>query len=129
MDDLQQLIPEPVELTIAGETLGIGPIKMRQLSKVARHVGRIAQFFSSEEINFEGLLSVGADDLMAALSAATDKPVEWIGELNLDEIVRLTRTVVEVNADFFARTVMPEVEKAKTALSALAPPGATPSNA
>ena len=129
MDDLQQMLPEPVEIAVGGETLSVGPIKMRQLSKVVRHVGGIVQFFKNEEINFEGLLSEGAEDLMAALSAATDKPVEWIGELNLDEVVRLTRAVVEVNADFFARTVVPEIEKAQTAISALNRPGRMSSSA
>lgn len=129
MDDLQQMIPETVEVTVGGETLAIGPIKLRQLSKVVRHVGGIVQFFKHEEIDFDGLLAGGSEDLAAALSAATDKPVDWIGELNLDEVVRLTRAVVEVNADFFARTVLPEVEKAQTALSSLNRPGQTSSSA
>jgi hypothetical protein len=129
MDDLQQMIPETVEVAVGGETLIIGPIKIRQLSKVARHVGGIVGFFTGDTIDFEGLLSEGAEDLMASLSAATDKPLEWVGELNLDEVVRLTRTVIEVNADFFARSVLPEVEKAQTAISGLNRVGRTSSNA
>lgn len=129
MDDLQQMIPETVEVTVGGETLTIGPIKIRQVSRVARKVGGLVRFFAGDTFNFEGLLTEGAEDLMEALAAATDQPVEWIGELNLDEVVRLTRTVVEVNADFFARTVLPEVEKAQGALSGLNRPGRTSSNA
>lgn len=129
MDDLQQMVPDTVEVAVGGETLVIGPIKMRQLSKVVRHVGGIVGFFKDDEIKFEGLLAEGSEDLMAALSAATDKPVDWIGELNLEEVVRLTRAVVEVNADFFARTVLPEVEKAQGVLSGLNRTGRTSSNA
>lgn len=129
MDDLQQMIPETVEVTVGGETLTIGPIRIRQVSRVARHVSGIVQFFKNEEIDFERLLCEGAEDLIEALAVATDKPNDWIGELNLDEIVRLTRAVVEVNADFFARTVLPEVEKAQGALKGLNRAGRTSSSA
>jgi len=111
VDDLQQVIPETREVTVGGETVQVGALKMRQLSRVARHASGLVKFFKGEGIDFEGLLTEGAEDLIAALAAATDKPIEWIGELNLDETVRLTRTVVEVNADFFAQTVLPEIEE------------------
>ncbi len=129
MDNLQQMVPETVEVTVGGETLTIGPIRIRQVSRVARHVGGLVRFFAGDVIDFEGLLTEGAEALMEALAAATDQPVDWIGELNLDEVVRLTRTVVEVNGDFFARTVLPEVEKAQGVLSGLNQTGRTSSNA
>jgi hypothetical protein len=129
MEDLQQMVPETVEVTVGGKTLSIGPIRIRQVSRVARHVGGLVRFFAGDAIDFEGLLTEGAEDLMEALAAATDQPVEWVGELDLDEVVRLTRTVIEVNADFFVRTVLPEVEKAQGALSGLNQTGRTSSNA
>ena len=119
MDDLRQVIPETVEVTVGGETLVIGPIKMRQLSKVTRHGRGLVAFFKGNEIDFEGLLTEGAEELIEALAAATDKPLEWVGELNVDETMRLTLAVVEVNADFFARTVLPGIENATEMLNRL----------
>jgi len=122
------MIPEPVEVIVGGETLAIGPVKMRQLSRVSRGMKGLLHHFQGDTVDIMGMLAEGAEDLTSALSAATDRPEEWIGELTLDDVILLTQTVIEVNADFFARTVLPRVEEAAKGLSKLNLPGRMSSN-
>ena len=48
-------------------------------------------------------------DLLSAIATAVGKPREWVDDLDADDAVLLASTVIEVNADFFTRQVMPRL--------------------
>jgi transcriptional regulator with PAS, ATPase and Fis domain len=50
------------------------------------------------------------DDLLSAIAIAVGKPRAWVDELAADEAILLAAKVIEVNADFFTRTVMPRLD-------------------
>ena len=140
MTDLEKLIPQAIELTINGETLAIKPLKVGQMPAFLRAISPVMQHLTHAEINWLTLFGQQGDDLLSAIAIAVGKSRLWVDELAADEAILLAAKVIEVNADFFTRTVMPKLDglfrQAKTiALSPLpAAPlgpvsGSMPSNA
>ena len=60
------------------------------------------------------------------------KPRAWVDELAADEAILLAAKVIEVNADFFTRTVIPKLnglfDPVKVPPNAKAAAGSTPSS-
>lgn len=111
MTDLDTLIPQPVEITAGGETFNIMPITIGQLSRVLKAL-RPALADMQGEINLTMLAAEHGETLLAAVSAATGKDVEWLDKVPPDDFVRLAGVLLEVNADFFTRRVLPEITAA-----------------
>jgi len=109
-NELEVLVPPVVELTIGGDTLTLQPLKVGQLPAFLRAVGPILQKLTAPEIDWLALLGMRGDDLLAALAIATGKPRAWVDELAADEAILLAARVLEVNADFFTRTVIPKLD-------------------
>lgn len=70
------------------------------------------------------VITVGGEDLVRAVAIATDQTEDRLGELLPDEFLALVTAVVDVNADFFVRRVLPALNAAtETTLATL---GVTP---
>ncbi len=119
MDDLEILVPQPVELTIAGESITFMPLKVGQLPVFLRTVDPIIRQMTSPLIDWLSILGTHGEALLAALALATGKPLSWVEQLSADEAIALAAQVVEVNADFFIRTVIPRIEAITGKISAL----------
>ena len=50
------------------------------------------------------------DGVEPATGFAVGKPRAWVDELAADEAILLAAKVIEVNADFFTRTVIPKLD-------------------
>ena len=134
MNDLEQLIPQSVELTVGGETLAIKPLKVGQMPAFLRAISPVMQHLTRAEIDWLTLLGDQGDDLLAAIAIAVAKPRQWVDDLAADEAILLAAKVIEVNADFFTRTVLPKLDGLFTRAKGLAPgtapaSGSTPSSA
>ncbi len=132
MSDLDTLVPQGIELVIDGEPLVIKPLKVGQLPGFLRAISPVMRQISSTEIDWLALFGERGDDLLSAIAIAVGKPRAWVDELAADEAILLAAKVIEVNADFFTRTVMPRLDavlasglKAPTATAG----GSTPSSA
>ena len=131
MNDLDTLVPQGIELVIDGEPLVIKPLKVGQLPGFLRAISPVMQQISSTEIDWLALFGERGDDLLSAIAIAVGKPRVWVDELAADEAILLAAKVIEVNADFFTRTVMPRLDGliARTgATAAMATGGSTPSS-
>ena len=131
MSDLDTLVPQGIELVIDGEPLVIKPLKVGQLPGFLRAISPVMQQISSTEIDWLALFGERGDDLLSAIAIAVGKPRVWVDELAADEAILLAAKVIEVNADFFTRTVMPRLDGliARTgATAAMATGGSTPSS-
>lgn len=131
MSDLDTLVPQGIELVIDGEPLVIKPLKVGQLPGFLRAISPVMRQISSTEIDWLALFGERGDDLLSAIAIAVGKPRAWVDELAADEAILLAAKVIEVNADFFTRTVMPRLDavlasglKAPTATAG----GSTPSS-
>lgn len=131
MSDLETLTAQPVELVIDGEPLAIKPLKVGQMPAFLRAISPVMQQLTSSEIDWLALFGERGDDLLSAIAIAVGKPRTWVDELAADEAILLAAKVIEVNADFFTRTVIPKLDGlfAQTKLPpVMAAAGSTPSN-
>ncbi|MBL0422463.1 hypothetical protein JI739_19100 [Ramlibacter sp. AW1] len=134
MSDLETLVPQGVELTISGEALSIKPLKVGQMPAFLRALSPAMAHLRRGEIDWLLLFGDHGEDLLTAVGIAVGKPRAWVDELAADEAILLAAKVIEVNADFFTRTVFPKLDGLFAQAKQLAPtPGAasglTPSNA
>ena len=109
MSNLETLIPQAVELVIDGEPLAIKPLKVGQMPAFLRAITPVMQQIGGDGIDWLALFGERGDDLLTAVSIAVGKPRAWVDELAADEAILLAAKVIEVNADFFTRTVMPRL--------------------
>ena len=131
MSDLETLIPPGVELVIGGEALTIKPLKVGQMPAFLRAIAPAIQELTSPEIDWLRLFGERGDDLLSAIAIAVGRPRTWLDDLPADDAILLAAKVIEVNADFFTRTVMPRLDGliARTgATAAIATGGSTPSS-
>ena len=131
MNDLDTLVPQGLELVIDGEPLVIKPLKVGQLPGFLRAISPVMQQISSTEIDWLALFGERGDDLLSAIAIAVGKPRVWVDELAADEAILLAAKVIEVNADFFTRTVMPRLDgliAQTSAAVAVTTAGSTPSS-
>lgn len=134
MSDLETLIPQAVELVIDGEPLAIKPLKVGQMPAFLRAITPVMQQIGGDGIDWLALFGERGDDLLTAVSIAVGKPRAWVDELAADEAILLAAKVIEVNADFFTRSVMPRLNGemggliARTSATAAATAGSTPSS-
>jgi hypothetical protein len=118
--DLEALIPQAVELVIDGEPLAIKPLKVGQLPAFLRAISPVMQQITSTEIDWLALFGERGDDLLSAIAIAIGKPRAWVDELAADEAILLAAKVIEVNADFFSRAVIPKLDHLLVPVSATA---------
>lgn len=129
MSDLDKLVPQACEVTLAGETVSVKPLKVGQMPAFLRAITPVMQQISGDGIDWLALFGERGDDLLTAVSIAVGKPREWVDDLAADEAIVLAAKVIEVNADFFTRTVMPRLEDLfAQANAAAAVTGSTPSS-
>ena len=129
MSDLDNLVPQTVELVIDGEPLAIRPLKVGQLPAFLRAITPVMQYLGGDGIDWLALFGERGDDLLTAVSIAIGKPRGWVDALDADEAILVAAKVIEVNADFFTRTVMPRLDGLIAQTSAVAATaGSTPSS-
>ncbi|MEZ0191179.1 hypothetical protein AB9X41_18350 [Ralstonia solanacearum] len=130
MDDLDKLIPQPVHLDVGGESLVILPLKVGRLPDFLRAISPVLQQLNAPQIDWLGLFIEHGDDLLQAVAIAVGKPRTWVDDLAADEAILLAAKVVEVNADFFTRTVLPRLNVLIDQVArGPAPSGSMPSSA
>ena len=129
MSDLDKLVPQAVELSLAGDVVAIKPLKIGQMPAFLRTITPVMQQLGGNGIDWLALFGEHGDDLLTAVSIAIGKPRAWVDALDADEAILVAAKVIEVNADFFTRTVMPRLneqmgglfEQASTATAGLTP--------
>ncbi len=110
MTDLEKLIPQDTLVQVAGETLVISPLKVGQLPAFLRVISPVMAQLSQPHIHWLALFGQHGEDLLSAIGIAVRKPREWVDDLAADDALLLAAKVMEVNADFFTRTVIPKLD-------------------
>jgi len=129
MSDLDTLIPTATTVSVAGETLAIKPLKVGQMPAFLRAISPVMHQITAADIDWLALFGERGEDLLSAISIAVGKPRSWVDDLAADEAILLAAKVIEVNADFFTRQVIPKLDVlfATTKLPQVAA-GSTPSS-
>jgi hypothetical protein len=157
MDDLKTLFPQPVLVPAAGETVEVWPLRARQFAPFAAAVAPLLGAYARIRRDVQGLqwtaeqagetldvfaaverlgadywgslIRDHADALIPALAVALNRPEAWVGDLFLDDLVRLALAVFRGNADFFAQRMMPAMVEMMAPTATLGPTPATGSSA
>lgn len=131
MSDMDKLVPQAVEISLAGDVVAIKPLKIGQMPAFLRAITPVMQQIGGNGIDWLALFGEHGDDLLTAVSIAIGKPRAWVDALDADEAILVAAKVIEVNADFFTRTVMPRLNEQMGGLFAqasTATAGLTPSS-
>ena len=131
MSDLDKLVPQAVEISLAGDVVAIKPLKIGQMPAFLRTITPVMQQLGGNGIDWLALFGEHGDDLLTAVSIAIGKPRAWVDALDADEAILVAAKVIEVNADFFTRTVMPRLNEQMGGLfeqASMATAGLTPSS-
>ena len=133
IDELERLIPQGTKVSVASDTVILYPLKVGQLPAMLRAVGGLAGHLQRDPIDWLQLLAEHGDALLDAGATGSGKTRAWVDDLAPDDALLLAAKVVEVNADFFARRVIPRIEtlfdSARTLAAASGTAGSTPPSA
>lgn len=127
MSELDKLLPTEIEVELSRETIVISPLRVGQMPAFLRVLAPMMKGIGSEGIDWLSLFGERGDDLLSAIAIAINKPRKWVDDLAADEAILLAAKVIEVNADFFTRTVMPKLGKLFDQINLDNPGGSTPS--
>ena len=117
-------------LKIVGQSLLITPIKTRELPALLRAAQPLIDLM--QDAPGEGALQIALlrepDALIDAVAIAARMERAWMDDLALDDLLTLATVTIEVNADFFTRTLAPMISQSADRLTAaldgsISPPG------
>ncbi len=98
----------PATVTIAGESVEIRPLTLRQLGPFARAMAPL------DGVDLGDPLAVArhVEEIVEAVSIAAGRDRDWLWGLSPADLVTLAGLVVEVNARFFGATLVPALTQA-----------------
>lgn len=104
-------------LRLGGIDIAVDPVTVRDLPAFLAAVEPIARELMAGDVM--AALAHHADALIQAVCIGARVEREWLDKQTADVLVELAAAVIEVNADFFARRVLPAVTQAAQALESL----------
>lgn len=114
---LGALAPIAAEVQAGGETITVSPAGLVTLAQMARELGPLMQALESlgeGDSIAQALLPAlmdpaAAESLVRTAAFGSGRPLDWVSALPGDEQLELLIKVVEVNLDFFARRLQPQL--------------------
>jgi hypothetical protein len=119
-NDLTELLPLPLELKLGGKTLALSPLKVGELTAFSRAIAPVIAVLQAGDADLLGLIANHTETVVTAVAVAAREPREWINDLTVGELVLLAAKVIEVNADFLSRSVLPQIGQVFGSLNTLA---------
>lgn len=129
--DLEQVIPQPATIEVAGLTLTIAPITVGKLPRLMRALRPVLAAWNDLAdaqggVPYLALMERAGDDVVAALAIASDQPADWIAGLTPAQAIEIAIAELEANPDFFVHLLRENPGLMAKAIAAAAP-GPTPS--
>ena len=101
----------------------IRPVKVRHLPAFLAACEPMAARLMAGDV--AGAFVQHADSLITAVALGADVDRAWLDEQDAETLMDLAFKVVEINADFFARTLLPKIAEAASRIEAVMPAGGT----
>ncbi len=95
-------------ITVAGKHLSIEPVKVRDLPAFLAAVEPILGELAKGDVL--AAIARHADRVIAAAAIGAGVERAWLEEQTPDALVEIAAAVLEVNADFFVRRVLPVIQ-------------------
>jgi len=89
----------------------VRPFKFGQISTILKHAG-VLFVYADELGDIDPLAAMegASEEVFALLTLLIKRPRTWFDEIEMDEGTDLLAAMIEVNADFFIRHVLPALE-------------------
>lgn len=130
MSDMDVLYPEGKGVMVNGDTVTVMPFKFGQLAKVTNLLAPIVRNLTASglvRLDTDGgsvsmsiaadwplriveLMGEGGEEMLQLIAFSVGKPRAWLDTIESDEGIELGKAVVEVNADFFAKRILPTLQ-------------------
>lgn len=116
-EDLEALFPLHRNITVAGASVALGPLKVRQFGAFSK----TAEPFAGHVITGDYLAAVVQHPaaVIEALEIATGQPATVFEEMMPDEIMPVLADVMEINLRFFADRLLPMRDKLRERMRAI----------
>jgi hypothetical protein len=115
---------EPRTVMVRDRSVEVKPLRVKHLSRAARLAEPILRAVSDEGttgVNWVRVMQ-HADEVVGLCALATGLDEEFVGDLELDELMAIASAVFEVNADFFVRRLLPAAVEAMGRIAPAIPP-------
>ena len=129
---LAALVDAPEALDLAGETLNLTPLKMRELPAFQRAVAPILADLQGHDLTsdiglaaVQGAILTHLDAAMDAVALMARRERDWIEDLDPDAFLVLAARTFAVNARFFTQRIMPALTRELGGLFTALTPAAT----
>lgn len=117
--ELETLINAPQQITLSnGRVLDVTPIRVKELPSFAAALGPIFDMLAGGA-SVQALIAHNSESVIAATAIGMRIPRAEIDQFELDDLVVCAAKVIEVNADFFARRVLPALNQTTVRMSGL----------
>lgn len=115
---LTALVNNAESLTLAGVTLSLTPLVMRDLPAFQRAirplVAGLKDMNLNDGVNFaqvQSALLANLEDTMTAVAIMSKTDREWLEGLAVDDFITLTARALRINADFFMTRILPTLNR------------------
>lgn len=115
--DLAVLLPAVRTVTVnentdKAEAINISPFRYKQFREVSKNIVLIrASANSAGDLDLLKLVSDHGEEISEIIRIACGKTSEWLGELELTDVLLLAAAVLEVNRDFFSQRLAPMIRE------------------
>lgn len=109
-DQLDDFLPQPAALEVAGVHLEVRALPIGKIARLMAHLRPVLRAWNDLADEHGGfpylaLMERAGDDCAAAVAIAVDRPVEWVGALDMADHIRLAEAIIGANPDFFAQLI------------------------
>jgi hypothetical protein len=119
MNELETIINAPEPLTLStGRVIDVTPIKTREFPAFTAALEPVFGMLAAGA-DVPTLMLRNSDAVIAATAIGLRIPRAELDDLELDDLVIAAAKVMEVNADFFARRVLPALNQTTTRMGGL----------
>lgn len=117
--ELETIINAPEPLTLStGRVIDVTPIKTREFPAFTKALEPVFGMLAVG-VAVESLLAQNSEAVIAATAVGLRIPRAEVDDFDLDDLVIAAAKVMEVNADFFARRVLPALNQTTAKMSGL----------
>jgi len=117
--ELETIVNAPQPLTLSdGRVLDVTPIKTREFPAFTNALNPVIGMIAAG-VEVQSLLAQNSEAVIAATAIGLRIPRAELDDFDLDDLILGAAKVMEVNADFFARRVLPALNQTTAKMSGL----------
>lgn len=115
-NELAVLTPPMIKVTAGSEVIAVTPIKVKELTAFAQALSPILQTLNEAGQDGQAGLMVAllmnhTEAVIRAVAIGIRRDIEFVNNLEIDELIKLGNAVTEVNVDFFIQWMLPAIRQ------------------